>query len=174
MDIIKSQKKLIANTVNYVKNLKWEKTTERERDSTMSMVITIGFSEFRWTWSPSTLEEISYLYKSCQIDKAKKFYSVWTFKFFISTVVWVVRPSLNRYRRESISIWVVCAWLQMRTNCSREVIASFEWELGLKIEISVIGSDSFTNYPTRSKFELDEGIGLNILEVATRRTPIWG
>jgi len=38
--------------------------------------------------------------------------------------------------------------------------------LGLEIEIYVTGSDSSTNYPTRLKFELDEGTGLNVLEVA--------
>ena len=42
----------------------------------------------------------------------------------------------------------------MRTNCSKEVTALFEWGLSLEIEISVIGSDSSTNYPTRSKFKL--------------------
>jgi len=44
--------------------------------------------------------------------------------------------------------------------------------LGLEIEISVTGCDSSTNYPIRSKFELDEGTGLNILEVATRHTSV--
>jgi len=40
--------------------------------------------------------------------------------------------------------------------------------------ISVTGSDSSTNYPTHLKFELDEGTGLDILEVLTCRTSVWG
>jgi len=59
-------------------------------------------------------------------------------------------------------------------NCSREVTTSFELGLCLRMEISVIGSDSSVNYPTRSKFGLGEGSGLNILEVATRRTSVRG
>ena len=59
-------------------------------------------------------------------------------------------------------------------NCSREVITSFELGLGLGIEISVIGSDSTINHPTRSKFELGEDTGLNVLKVATCRTSVRG
>jgi len=48
VDVIKSQKKSIANRVNYVKNLKREKKHgEGERSSTMSRMITIEFSGFR-------------------------------------------------------------------------------------------------------------------------------
>ena len=50
----------------------------------------------------------------------------------------------------------------------------FELELGLEIGIFVIGSDSSINHPTRSKFELGEDIGLNVLEVATRHTSVKG
>jgi len=46
--------------------------------------------------------------------------------------------------------------------------------LGLGIKISVIGSDSSINHPTRSKFELGAYTGLNVLEVATRRTSFRG
>jgi len=59
-------------------------------------------------------------------------------------------------------------------NCSREVTTSLELGLGLKIDISVIGSDSSINHPTHSKFELGEGTGLNVLEVAMRRTSVRG
>ena len=59
-------------------------------------------------------------------------------------------------------------------NCSRKVIASFELVLDLRIEISVIESDSSVNHPTRLKFELGEGIWLNILKVATRHTSVGG
>jgi len=55
-------------------------------------------------------------------------------------------------------------------NCSREVTTSFELGLDLGIEISVIGSDSSINHPTRSKFELVEDTELNVLEAAMRRT----
>ena len=38
--------------------------------------------------------------------------------------------------------------------------------------IFVIRSDSSVNYPTHSKFELGDGSGLYVLEVATRHTSI--
>jgi len=44
--------------------------------------------------------------------------------------------------------------------------------LGLEIEISVIGSNSSTNYPTRSKFELVKGTGLVVLAMCC--TSVWG
>ena len=50
----------------------------------------------------------------------------------------------------------------------------FELGLSLGIEIVVIGSDSSINHPNRSKFELDEDTGLNVLKVTTRRTSVRG
>jgi len=40
------------------------------------------------------------------------------------------------------------------------------------IELSVIGSDSSVNHPTRSKFRMGEDAGLNALKVSMRRTSI--
>jgi len=57
-------------------------------------------------------------------------------------------------------------------NCSREVTISFELGLGLRVDISVIGSDSSVNHPTRSKFKLGDDFGLNVLEVATHQTSV--
>ena len=51
---------------------------------------------------------------------------------------------------------------------------SFELGLDLRIEISIIGSDSSVKHLTHSKFELGEGTRLNVLEVATRHTSIRG
>ena len=59
-------------------------------------------------------------------------------------------------------------------NCSQNITTSFELGLSLGIEISIIESDSSVNHPTRSKFELGESIGLNILKVATRHTSVGG
>ena len=59
-------------------------------------------------------------------------------------------------------------------NYSLEITISFKLELGLRIEISVIGYDSSVNHPTRSKFELSKGTGLNFLKVAMRRTSVRG
>ena len=59
------------------------------------------------------------------------------------------------------------ARLKIRMNCSWEVTISFELRLSLRLEIFVIGSDSSVNHLTRSKFELGDGFGLNVLEVAT-------
>jgi len=59
-------------------------------------------------------------------------------------------------------------------NCSREVTISLELGLGLRIETSVVKSDSSVNHPSRSKFELGEGTGLNVLEVATCGTSVKG
>ena len=67
---------------------------------------------------------------------------------------------------------MVRARLQIRMNCPRKITTSFELRLGLRIEISVIGSDSSISHPTRLKFEQGEDNGLNALEVATRRTSI--
>jgi len=39
-------------------------------------------------------------------------------------------------------------------------------EFGLEIEIFITRFDSSINYPTHLKFELDEGTGLDVLEVA--------
>ena len=69
---------------------------------------------------------------------------------------------------------MVRARLQVRMNCSPEITISFELGLGLKIEISVNGSDSSVNHPTRSKFKLGKGTGLNFLKVAMRRTSVRG
>jgi len=57
-------------------------------------------------------------------------------------------------------------------NCSREITTSFELGLSLRIEISVIGSDSSVNHPARSKFELGEDARLNTLEVAAPHTSV--
>ena len=43
---------------------------------------------------------------------------------------------------------------------AQEVTISFELELGLGIEISVVKSDSSINNSTRSKFKLGEDTGL--------------
>jgi len=59
-------------------------------------------------------------------------------------------------------------------NRSREVTISFELGLGLGIQISVIRSDPSVNHPVRLKFELGENTGLNVPEVATRRTSVRG
>ena len=59
-------------------------------------------------------------------------------------------------------------------NCSREVTTSFELGLDLGIKISVIEYDSSINQRIRSKFELGEDTGLNVLKVATRRTSVRG
>jgi len=42
------------------------------------------------------------------------------------------------------------------------------------MEISIIGPDSFVNHLTRLKFELCDGAGLNVLEVAICHTSIIG
>jgi len=62
---------------------------------------------------------------------------------------------------------VVRAWLQIRMNCSREVTTLFELKLGLRIEISIIGSDSYINHLTCSQFKLDDGSELTVSEVIT-------
>jgi len=58
--------------------------------------------------------------------------------------------------------------LSLRDNC-------LVW---MKIEFrdrsSIIGFISFSNYPTRLKFELDEDSGLDVLKVATRRASLGG
>jgi len=42
-------------------------------------------------------------------------------------------------------------------NCPGEIAISFELRLDLRIDISVIGSDSYVNHPTRSQSKLDDG-----------------
>jgi len=56
----------------------------------------------------------------------------------------------------------------------QKVTSSFELGVGLGIEVSVVGSNSSINHPTRSKFELDENTRLNVLKIATRRTSVRG
>jgi len=43
----------------------------------------------------------------------------------------------------------------------QEVTTSFELELDSMIEISIMGSDSSVNHPSRSKSKIGEDIGLN-------------
>jgi len=59
-------------------------------------------------------------------------------------------------------------------NCSQEVTTSFELGLGLRVEISIIGSDSSINHPTYLKIELGDGSGLNVLKVAMCHTSVRG
>ena len=122
---------------------------------------------------PFMLEGISYLYKSCEIDKDRKFYSVGTLKFLISTTV---EPSTQAWIDiwESQSLFGGLCLVTDGTNYFREVTALFEWGFGLEIEIFITGFDSSINCPTRLKFELDEGTGLNVLEVAMCRAFVWG
>jgi len=55
-------------------------------------------------------------------------------------------------------------------NSPREVDTLFELRLGLRIEIFVIGSDSYVNHPTCSQFKQDDSSELTVPEVTTRRT----
>ena len=46
--------------------------------------------------------------------------------------------------------------------------------MGLRIEISIIGSDSYVNQPTRLQSKQDDGSRLTITEVITYRTSTRG
>ena len=105
---------------------KRENHEEGERSFTILMAITIGFSGFRWmwssgfrwTWSSFTLKGISYLCKSCQINKAWKSCLVWTLKFLILTVIELnTQAWINTGERVHLYL-VVSAWLQKGRTAS--------------------------------------------------------
>jgi len=57
-------------------------------------------------------------------------------------------------------------------NSLREVATLFELKLGIKIEISVIGSGSYVTHPTYLQSKLDDESRLTVPEVTTRRTSV--
>jgi len=147
--------------VNYVESPKREKTTKREREVPpchwwlhMVLCIQVNVIPPCWNRSPIYTSHVKYIRpeNSAQFEHLS---SLSRQPFELNTLAWVDIG-------ETPSLSMVCAWLQIRVNCTRKVTASFEWELGLEIEISVIGYDFSSNYSTRSKFELQEGNGLDV------------
>ena len=148
-----------------------EKSTERERfhyvngDNKSVLWIQVN--------SPFPLEGVLYLYKSCQIDKAKESCSIWIPKSLIwlridpNTPVWIdveESPSLSS-----------CSCLATdKDELTLGVATLFELRLGLRIEISVIGYDSYVNHRACSQSKLDDGSELTIPEVTTLRTSTRG
>ena len=59
-------------------------------------------------------------------------------------------------------------------NCPREVATLFKLRLGLRIEVFVIGSDSYVNLLTGSQSKQGDDFELTVLEVTTHRTSTRG
>ena len=151
-----------------MKNPKW-KITERDNfdyvNGDYNRVLCIRVNVIRFS-----LEGILYLYKSCPIDKVWESYSVWIPQFRIlitiepNTLVWIDIG-------ESLSLSCGSCSAVDKNELLLKGYYLVELGLGWRVEISVIGSD-YVNHPTRSKFELGDGFGLNVLKVATCHTSV--
>jgi len=95
------------------------------------------------------LEGIIYLYKSYQIDKTREFCSFRIPK----SLIWLrIGPNALAWIdvRESPSLFYGSCSAADKDELTPGVTTLFELRLCLRIEISVIGSDSYVNYRTRS------------------------
>ena len=98
--------------------------------------------------APFLLEGILYLYNSCQIDKVRVSCSVWIPK----SIIWLrIEPDAPIWInvKESPSLSDGSCSVTNKDELPSGVATLFELRLGLKIKISVVGSKSYVNYPTR-------------------------